>query len=69
MATKFTSSLRLDLQPTPDTRQALEDTLTAYQQAMAILDLTQGANVVALHQAAYEAVSYTHLTLPTNSRV
>ncbi len=56
MATKFTSSLRLDLQPTPDMRRALSETLAAYQQAMAILDRTKGANVVALHQAAYEDI-------------
>jgi phage shock protein A len=59
MATRFASSLRLNLQPTADMRQALEETLSAYQQAMAILDLTQGANVVALHQAAYEEIRAT----------
>nr|WP_298096237.1 PspA/IM30 family protein [uncultured Shinella sp.] len=59
MVTKFTSTLRLDLQPTQEMRQALDDTLFAYQQAMAILDLTQGANVVALHQAAYEEIRAT----------
>lgn len=56
MATKFASSLRLDLQPTADMRLALSETLAAYRQAMAILDRTQGANVVALHQAAYEEI-------------
>ena len=56
MANKFTSSLTLVLQPTPEMRRALADTLAAYQQAMAILDRTKGANVVALHQAAYEQI-------------
>lgn len=57
MARKFTSGLRLDLQPTLEMRKALSDMLVAYQRAMEILDQTdKGANVVALHQAAYEEI-------------
>lgn len=56
MATKYTSGLVLVLQPSPEMRRALDDTLVAYRQAMQILDSTKGANLVTLHEAAYEEI-------------
>lgn len=46
----------LALSPSPESRQALDETLEAYRQAMAILDGTKGANLVALHEEAYEEI-------------
>ncbi|MDT3381040.1 PspA/IM30 family protein [Labrys neptuniae] len=44
------------LAPTAEDRGALQATLIAYRQAMAILDGTKGANLVALHEEAYEEI-------------
>lgn len=44
------------LMPTDEDRDALQSTLDAYRQAMAILDGTKGANLVALHEEAYEEI-------------
>ena len=44
------------LVPTAEDRGALQATLIAYRQAMAILDGTKGANLVALHEEAYEEI-------------
>lgn len=44
------------LKTTPETRSALDETLAAYRQAIAILARHEGANIVALHDAAYEEI-------------
>ncbi len=44
------------LAPSAGDRGALAATLEAYRQAMAILDETKGANLVALHEEAYEEI-------------
>ncbi|SCM76989.1 Phage shock protein A [uncultured Pleomorphomonas sp.] len=46
----------LALSPPPESREALCETLEAYRQAMEILDGTRGANLVALHEEAYEEI-------------
>lgn len=44
------------LSPSPESREALHETLEAYRQAMGILGGTKGANLVALHEEAYEEI-------------
>lgn len=56
MAEKQKTTMDLALAPTAADRGALEATLAAYRQAMAILDRTEGANLVALHEEAYEEI-------------
>lgn len=46
----------LVLSPSPESREALYETREAYRQAMQILDGTTGANLVALHEEAYEEI-------------
>lgn len=46
----------LALSPSPESREALCGTLEAYRRAMGILDGTKGANLVALHEEAYEEI-------------
>ncbi|GHE55711.1 hypothetical protein GCM10019059_13960 [Camelimonas fluminis] len=48
--------MALELAPSSEDRNALTATLAAYRQAMAILDGTRGANLVALHEEAYEDI-------------
>ncbi|WP_185745171.1 PspA/IM30 family protein [Bosea sp. AK1] len=48
--------MALLLTPSDEDREALNATLAAYRQAMAILDGTTGANLVALHEEAYEEI-------------
>ncbi|MGU3496132.1 PspA/IM30 family protein [Xanthobacteraceae bacterium A53D] len=42
--------------PSQEDRDKLLATLSAYRQAMRMLDRTRGANLVSLHEAAYEAI-------------
>lgn len=56
MSTKLLSNVILALNLTEEDRSSLEETLLAYRRAMAILDQTEGANLVALHAAAYEEI-------------
>jgi len=48
--------MALVLSPLSGEREALYATLAAYRQAMAILDGTKGANLVVLHEEAYEEI-------------
>ncbi|BCB21961.1 hypothetical protein OCUBac02_48550 (plasmid) [Bosea sp. ANAM02] len=56
MVSKLQSTMALSLSPSADDRAALNATLTAYRRAMEILDGTKGANLVALHEEAYEEI-------------
>ncbi|PWE55624.1 hypothetical protein DEM27_13120 [Metarhizobium album] len=56
MGTKLKAAVTLVLQLAEKERGMLDETLTAYRRAMAILDRTRGANLVALHEAAYEEI-------------
>jgi phage shock protein A len=56
MSKKFVSGLKLELQLTPEARNALRKTYEAYQSALQMLDRTEGANLVVLHQAFYEEI-------------
>ncbi|TKV72115.1 PspA/IM30 family protein [Rhizobium sp. AU243] len=56
MSTKLLSNVVLALNLSEGNRSSLEETLLAYRRAMAILDRTEGANLVALHAAAYEEI-------------
>lgn len=56
MVGKPHTTMALVLSPSPEDREALHGTLIAYRQAMAILDGTKGANLVALHEEAYEEI-------------
>jgi len=56
MIGKPQTTMALVLSPSPEEREALDTTLMAYRQAMAILDGTKGANLVALHEEAYEEI-------------
>lgn len=56
MSTKLLSNVVLALNLSKEDRSSLEETLLAYRRAMAILDQTEGANLVALHAAAYEEI-------------
>lgn len=56
MSTKLLSKVVLALNLSREDRSFLEETLLAYRRAMAILDQTEGANLVALHAAAYEEI-------------
>ena len=56
MVEKFPNTMKLVLAPSAEDRAALEATLAAYREAMTILDRTSGANLVALHEEAYEEV-------------
>ncbi|MBP8939506.1 PspA/IM30 family protein [Agrobacterium genomosp. 3] len=56
MSTKLLSNVVLALNLSREDRSSLEETLLAYRRAMAILDQTEGANLVALHAAAYEEI-------------
>ncbi|CAH1689595.1 conserved hypothetical protein [Hyphomicrobiales bacterium] len=49
-------TMALVLSPSTEDRDALHATLAAYRQALAILDGTKGANLVALHEEAYEDI-------------
>ena len=44
----------MTLSPSQEDRAKLLATLTAYRQALLLLDQTRGANLVSLHEAAYE---------------
>lgn len=46
----------MTLIPSPEDREKLLSTLTAYRKAMQILDQTRGANLVSLHDVAYETI-------------
>lgn len=46
----------LSLAPNDEALASLVQTLAAYRQAMTILDKTSGANLVALHEEAYEEI-------------
>ncbi len=56
MIGKPQTTMALVLSPTSEERDALQRTLAAYREAMAILDGTKGANLVALHEEAYEEI-------------
>lgn len=56
MTNKASNTLRYTLLPSPDDEEAIIRTLEGYRRAMAILDETSGANLVALHEEAYEAI-------------
>lgn len=56
MIKKPQTTMALLLAPSDEDRAALNATLAAYRQAMAILDGTTGANLVALHEEAYEEI-------------
>lgn len=56
MIGKLQTTMALILSPSSEERGALQGTLAAYRQAMAILDGTKGANLVALHEEAYEEI-------------
>lgn len=56
MVGKSQTTMALVLSPSSEDREALHATLAAYRQAMAILDGTKGANLVALHEEAYEEI-------------
>lgn len=56
MITKLLSRIILVLRPNEENQSSLKETLSAYQDAMTILDHTEGANLVALHSAAYENI-------------
>lgn len=56
MVGKLQFSMVLVLSPSSESRGALCETLEAYRQAMAILEGTKGANLVALHEEAYEEI-------------
>ncbi len=46
----------MTLSPSLEDRAKLFATLTAYRQALLLLDQTRGANLVSLHEAAYETI-------------
>ena len=46
----------MTLSPSADDRAKLFATLTAYRQALRLLDQTRGANLVSRHEAAYETI-------------
>lgn len=48
--------MALVLNPSEEDRSALLATLAAYRQAMVMLERTKSANLVALHEAAYEEI-------------
>ena len=56
MITRLLSRIILVLGPTKQDLSSLRETLSAYRDAMSILDQTEGANLVALHTAAYENI-------------
>lgn len=56
MITRLLSRIILVLGPTKQDLSSLRETLSAYRHAMSILDQTEGANLVALHTAAYENI-------------
>lgn len=56
MISKLQTTMALVLSPSPGERRALDATLAAYRRAMEILDGTKGANLVALHEEAYEEI-------------
>jgi phage shock protein A len=56
MIAKPKNTMALILKPSAEDRDALVATLSAFRQAMAILDGTKGANLVALHEEAYEEI-------------
>lgn len=56
MIGKPQSTMALVLSPSSEDREALRATLGAYREAMTILDGTKGANLVALHEEAYEDI-------------
>lgn len=56
MVGKLQFSMVFVLSPSPESREALRETLEAYRQAMAILEGTKGANLVTLHEEAYEEI-------------
>jgi phage shock protein A len=56
MSEKLVSCLRLHLGIVPEVRDALTNTLKAYELALQILERTDGANLVTLHQAYYEQI-------------
>ena len=56
MVKKPQTTMALLLAPSDEEREALHATLAAYRQAMTILAGTTGANLVALHEEAYEEI-------------
>jgi phage shock protein A len=56
MVDKPQFAMVLTLSPSSESLEALLGTLDAYRQAMEILDGTKGANLVALHEEAYEEI-------------
>ena len=56
MVDKPQFAMVLTLSPSLESREALHETLDAYRRAMEILDGTKGANLVALHEEAYEEI-------------
>ncbi|MGQ4274414.1 PspA/IM30 family protein [Terrihabitans sp. B22-R8] len=56
MPSRFQSALSLTLLPSPEDGARLRATLAAYREAMRLLDQTQGANLVSLHEAAYDLI-------------
>lgn len=56
MIAKPRNTMTYALSPSVEDESALRETLVAYRAAMVILDGTKGANVVALHEEAYEEI-------------
>lgn len=56
MVGKLQFAMVVALSPSPESREALFETLAAYRQAMRILDGTKGANLVMLHEESYEEI-------------